>query len=678
MERLKVVSPAGQTSCDVSIVMPCLNEARSIPICIANARAALAEMSDKLGLSGEIIVADNGSKDGSPRLARALGARVVDVAPRGYGAALMAGFREAQGRYLVMGDADGSYDFRDAVEMVRKLSDGADLCIGSRFAGGIEPGAMPWKNRYIGNPALTFVLNLFYRANVADAHCGLRALTKDSFERLRLSGSGMEFASEMIIKAALKKERIVEAPAKLRKDSRERAPHLRPWRDGWRHVRYLLMLSPAWVFALPAAIAALAALAIFACATAAWLQGGWENSHFGNYWVILAGSLLGLSHIGFLFAASTYLYGRRAGYRPKSGRLDAFSNWITLETMLIIGVALIAAGLALLVGVLGYWSQHHFSAIRSALPAAAAAALLVIGAQNALGGFLLAVVNGNEAEFLKRETSPRAEPRESTLATTSETFAQSDPQSSRGLEKPDFAAPRGAAQTESGLRRLRPRPMDTDWLLLRRMRASIERFAAQAARAGDTAIDFGAGSEPYRPIFEALGVAYRAADFGGADIEIDASGSVGAADGVADLVLSFQVLEHVRDVGKYLSEARRVLRDEGALLLSTHGAWLYHPHPEDHRRWTREGLIAELKSNGFETAECAPLLGPLGWTTLLRLTMASHALRRIPLIGKPAAAVLALAMNLRGIVEEAVTPDWATRDNACVYLVLCRKSGPCA
>ncbi len=332
------------------------------------------------------------------------------MTPRGYGAALIAGFRGARGRYLVMGDADGSYDFRDAVEMVRRLRDGADLCLGSRFSGGIEPGAMPWKNRYIGNPALTFVLNLFFRAQVEDAHCGLRALTRESFERLQLSGSGMEFASEMIIKAALRGERIVEAPAKLRKDLREHAPHLRPWRDGWRHLRYLLMLSPAWVFALPASLAALAALAIFTCATAAWARGGWQTSHFGNYWVILAGSLLGLAHIGFLFAASSHLYGRRAGYRPKSGRLDAFSKWITLETMLIAGVALIAAGLAILVGVLGYWSQNHFSAIRSALPAAVGATLLVLGAQNALGGFLLAIVNGNEAEFLKPESRPSGAP----------------------------------------------------------------------------------------------------------------------------------------------------------------------------------------------------------------------------------------------------------------------------
>ncbi len=670
MERLQIQAPAAQTACDVSIVMPCLNEARSIPICIANARAALKEMREKLGLTGEILIADNSSEDGSARLAAALGARVVEVAQRGYGAALIAGFREAHGRYLVMGDADGSYDFRDAVEMVRKLRDGADLCMGSRFAGGIEPGAMPWKNRYIGNPALTFVLNLFFRASVEDAHCGLRALTKESFERLRLSGSGMEFASEMIIKAALKGERIVETPAKLRRDLRERAPHLRPWRDGWRHLRYLLMLSPVWVFALPASLTALAALAIFACATAAWLQGGWENSHFGNYWVILAGSLLGLSHIGFLFAASTHLYGRRAGYRPKSGRLDAFAGWITLETMLIAGAALIAAGLVLLAGVLGYWSQHHFPAIRSALPAAAGAALLVVGAQNALGGFLLAVVNGNEAEFLKPETAPRSKPRE--------TAREDGPDETRNVARRAAEAKRFAHKSESGGRRLLPRPFDTDWLLLRKMRAAIERLAARAARPGDIAIDLGAGSEPYRPIFEALGVVYRAADFGGADIEIDAAGSVGAADGAADLVLSFQVLEHVRDVGKYLSEARRMLRDQGALLLSTHGTWFYHPHPEDHRRWTREGLIAELKSNGFETVECAPLLGPLGWTTLLRLTMASHALRRVPLIGKPAAAALALAMNLRGIVEEAITPDWARRDNACVYLLLCRKSGRCA
>ena len=216
---------------DVSIVMPCLNEARWLPICIGNAQEALDILQQELGLSGEILIADNGSTDGGPAIALSLGARVAHVSRRGYGAALIGGFSAARGRFLVMGDADGSYDFRQSLELVRRLTEGADLCMGSRFKGGIEPGAMPWKNRYIGNPALTFVLNLFYGAGVSDAHCGLRALTRSCFQTIGLTGAGMEFASEMIIKAALKGMRIEEAPVTLSRDLRDRPPHLRPWRQ---------------------------------------------------------------------------------------------------------------------------------------------------------------------------------------------------------------------------------------------------------------------------------------------------------------------------------------------------------------------------------------------------------------------------------------------------------------
>ena len=215
---------------DVSIIMPCLNEMQSLPHCILNAREALAQIAARYGLTGEIVIADNGSTDGSQSLATSLGARVVTVARRGYGAALIGGGEGARGRYLLMGDADGSYNFCDGVAMVGRLTEGADLCIGSRFAGGIAPGAMPWKNRYIGNPALTGVLNLFFRSGIEDAHCGIRAITKQAFEACALSSSGMEFASEMVVKASLQKLRIDEVSATLSPDLRERAPHLRPWR----------------------------------------------------------------------------------------------------------------------------------------------------------------------------------------------------------------------------------------------------------------------------------------------------------------------------------------------------------------------------------------------------------------------------------------------------------------
>jgi SAM-dependent methyltransferase len=229
--------------------------------------------------------------------------------------------------------------------------------------------------------------------------------------------------------------------------------------------------------------------------------------------------------------------------------------------------------------------------------------------------------------------------------------------------------------TQSTRRRLYPSIIDTDWLVLRGMRPAIEKFAAQAAGPGKLAVDFGCGTQPYRPIFESLRVNYRGADFSGSDIVIDDSGYLRFDDASADLVLSFQVLEHVRDVGRYLSEARRILRDDGWLILSTHGSWLYHPHPEDHRRWTRQGLLAELATYGFETDKCIPIVGPLAWTTLLRLTGAYFFCRRVPVIGQVLARILALVMNARGYLEDKITPDWVVRDNACVYVTLSRPVG---
>ena len=391
---------------DVTIIMPCLNEARCLPVCIANAREALDRLHKTYGLSGEIVIADNGSTDGSQAIARNLGARCVPVTRRGYGAALAGGAAAANGRYLVMGDADGSYDFRDAVAMVGSLTQGADLCMGSRFKGGIEPGAMPWKNRYIGNPILTGILNLLFRSGIEDAHCGLRALTKSAFDQLRLSGDGMEFASEMVIKATLKGMVITEVPATLSKDLRDRPPHLRPWRDGWRHLRYLLMLSPSWVFAVPAGVLAALALAILGVAGFATLTGAFPTTVFGNYWVILAGGLLTVSHTAAILAAAGTLYGVREGYRRRSPRWQTFAKWASLETLLIGGTASVLAGLGILGYLLSYWSTHSFEPIGNVLPAVLGTSLVVIGAQSVLGGFLLSIVNGNNADFVQPVADP--------------------------------------------------------------------------------------------------------------------------------------------------------------------------------------------------------------------------------------------------------------------------------
>ena len=401
---------SAENAVDVSIVMPCLNEARSLEFCIRNAQEALAELAREDGLRGEIVIADNGSSDGSQGLASHLGARVMSVAERGYGTALRAGFHAAKGQFLVMGDADGSYDFRESVPMVRALIQGAGLCMGSRRRGLIKPGAMPWKNRYIGNPVLTAVLNILFGTKVTDAHCGLRALTRSCFDRLKLTGSGMEFASEMLLKAALKGETIAETPATLSPDLRGRPPHLRPWRDGWRHLRYLFMLSPSALFAVPAALGAAISLAILLMASyaaTAWPPG---TSMFGNYWVILAASLLSVSHIAALLALAAHLYGVREGYRNPGKWTPRLSRWVTLETMLVAGAGSFLAGLAILTAVVVFWSARSFEPTYSVFPAVIAALFMTLGTQNALGGFILAIVNGNDSRFLNiqpaKETPP--------------------------------------------------------------------------------------------------------------------------------------------------------------------------------------------------------------------------------------------------------------------------------
>jgi len=394
---------------DVSIVMPCLNEAQSLAHCIASARAALDQLHERRGLRGEILIADNGSTDGSQALALSLGARVVPVAERGYGAALRGGFEAAAGRYLVMGDADGSYEFRDAVAMVEALADGADLCMGSRFRGGIAPGAMPWKNRWIGNPVLTGVLNLLFRTGAGDAHCGLRALTRRCHDRLGLTGSGMEFASEMLIKASLKRERIAEVPATLSPDLRGRPPHLRPWRDGWRHLRYLFMLSPSGVFAAPAAVGAAASL--FILLSAAWAAASSDTaSVFGNYWIILAAAVLGVSQMAAILALAGHLYGVREGYRRPKPWVRRLSAWVSLETMAVSGAASALAGLAVLIAVVAAWSARSFGPADSVHLPVVGTLLMTLGMQNVLGGFILAIVGGNEARFLDSAPQPSPAP----------------------------------------------------------------------------------------------------------------------------------------------------------------------------------------------------------------------------------------------------------------------------
>jgi hypothetical protein len=386
------------TCVDVSIVLPCLNEAESLPICLPVAMAAL-EMARQQGYSGEVVVADNGSTDGSQEIARRYGARVVDVSQKGYGAALLGGFHAARGRFLVMGDADGSYDFRQSIPMIKQLAGGVDICMGSRFRGEIKPGAMPWKNRYIGNPILTGILNLFFRSNISDAHCGLRALTKKCFEELKLTSTGMEFASEMIVKASLAGKKITEVPVTLSPDCRSRPPHLRPWRDGWRHLIFLFLLSPLWLFLAPGLCCAVAGMFILLMSVSAAMIPGFSIQFFGNTWAIFAGGLIALGQQGCIFAIASYLYGITQGFRQPVGL--RWLKKLNLEVLLMTGVMMIALGAGVLAVVLLHWTSIHFHKIQTVVPQVIGITLILGGVQNIFGGFLLSIIGGNTTRFME-------------------------------------------------------------------------------------------------------------------------------------------------------------------------------------------------------------------------------------------------------------------------------------
>lgn len=387
-------------ACDVSIVMPCLDEERTIVACVANARQALEEIAKLYGLTGEVIVADNGSADASIVRAEAAGARVVRVPQKGYGNCLMGGFRAATGRFLVMGDADGSYDFREAVPMVAKLAEGYDLCFGTRLRGRIMPGAMPLKNRYIGNPALTGILNLLFRSRLSDAHSGLRTLTRDAFDRLRLNSPGMEFASEMLIKASLMDMMRTEVPITLHRDKRDRPPHLRPWRDGWRHLRYILILAPDRLFLWPALIMGLIAIAL--ALPILLLEEGARigNFIFGPHWMVMACTGAVISHILFLFGMAGLIHGIQAGYRKQPNWWPLIARFSTLESSLLLGGSIALLGLAGIAVIGVDWIAVDFASPNRIRELVASCALLIIGIQHLFGGFLLAIIGGNRADYL--------------------------------------------------------------------------------------------------------------------------------------------------------------------------------------------------------------------------------------------------------------------------------------
>jgi len=357
---------------EVSVVMPCLNEAETIAGCIRTAREGLARVTP----AGEVVVADNGSTDGSPAIAEKEGARVVHVASRGYGHAYRAGIAAARGRTIVMGDSDGTYDFARLDEIVRPLASGADLVLGSRLRGSIEPGAMPWLHRYIGNPLLSATLNLFYRTRVADTHSGFRAFTRAAYDRLRLRTGGMEFASEMLIAAARERLRIVEVPITYHPRAGE--SKLRSFRDGWRHLRLLLLYSPTHLFTIPGAAIALLGLAFLIALVGGPVRIG---GLFFDFHFMFVGSLLSIigTHVALL------------GLFARAGMQGA-PPWFTLERGLAGGGLLLASGIAANVFILMRWIATGFGPLNAVRPAILALTLMAVGAQVVFSSFYLDLV----------------------------------------------------------------------------------------------------------------------------------------------------------------------------------------------------------------------------------------------------------------------------------------------
>lgn len=345
---------------ELTIVMPCLNEAETIGVCVKKAKAFLAAH----GLSGEVLIADNGSTDGSQQIANALGARIVHVPARGYGAALIGGIEAAKGKFIAMGDADDSYDFGGLMPFVEQLRDGADLVMGNRFQGGIAPGAMPPLHRWLGNPVLSFLGRAFFDIPVGDFHCGLRAFRKDSIAALQLTTPGMEFASEMVVKAAIQKLDIREVPTTLQPDGRSRPPHLRTWRDGWRHLRFLLIYAPKFLFLYPGVALALAGLVgVLGLAGGDVTLGGVE---FGVHTMIFAAMavLMGSQLIGLSVMARRY--GTIAGMWPESGLMRRIRNWFSVERACILGGGMLALGIGGAVTATAIWASSGFGDLNPA------------------------------------------------------------------------------------------------------------------------------------------------------------------------------------------------------------------------------------------------------------------------------------------------------------------------
>ena len=374
---------------ELTILMPCLNEAETLAICIDKAQAYLA----RSGVRGEVIIADNGSTDGSQDISRAHGARVVDIPARGYGAALIGGISAARSRFVIMADSDDSYDFSALDPFVAKLREGYKLVMGNRFKGGIMPGAMPKLHRYLGNPVLTTIGRIFFGSPCGDFHCGLRGFDREAILALNLQAPGMEFASEMVVKATLQGLRITEVPTILHPDGRSRPPHLRSWRDGWRHLRFLLLFSPGWLFLYPGLTLLLLGLAgmIWLSPSPRTIGGVTLDVHS----LLYASTALLVGAQSVLFWLFAKIFGMREGFLTEDAGFRRIAERISLERGLILGLLLLIAGIALGAAALGSWGSTGFGTLRPTetmrliIPSAT---MILLAFQLAYGCFFISVL----------------------------------------------------------------------------------------------------------------------------------------------------------------------------------------------------------------------------------------------------------------------------------------------
>ncbi|HZL12725.1 MAG TPA: glycosyltransferase family 2 protein [Verrucomicrobiae bacterium] len=378
---------------ELTILMPCLNEAETLARCIEKAQLGI----QRAAVRGEILIADNGSTDGSQAIAEKLGARVVAVKEKGYGNALLGGSRAAAGKWLLMGDADDSYDFSQADRFVEKFQEGFELVMGCRLpvgGGTISPGAMPWKNRWIGNPILSFIGRLFFKCPAHDFHCGLRGFTKAAFEKLDLQTTGMEFASEMVIKATLKKLKIAEVPVTLSKDGRSRPPHLKPWRDGWRHLRFMLLFSPRWLFLVPGIFLSLLGIVFAARLSLGDFQIGRIEFNVGTLVVACMTLIIGFQLVAFAFF--TKVFAIAEGLLPDDPKLSRVLKIFTLEKGIVFSLLVLLGGIFLLAQAVWIWQRTNYGILpsteenlRRLIPAAT---LVVLGIQGIFSSFFMSAL----------------------------------------------------------------------------------------------------------------------------------------------------------------------------------------------------------------------------------------------------------------------------------------------